>query len=140
MRVTFLHLNSWIVSVITNCMKLVKYIFHQLFGDDSMWPRWIQFRLLVESSVYRIKSGREVTAYVEPPVAYEDCLGKLSSVWTQETGLTSVNITVVPTWNKCNIWFDHLSYCKISWVWKYILPWHRVSMSAKNPGYGWSSQ
>lgn len=76
---------------------LSKYIFDQLLGDDAMWSSWVHLGALIEPCIDRIEPGREIAAYIEPPIADEDRLRELGAIGAQKRGLTSINVAIVPT-------------------------------------------
>lgn len=60
----------------------------------------IHFWLLIETRIDLIKTRRQVASHIEPPVAHENGLRELSSIRTQETGLSSIYVTIMPTYFK----------------------------------------
>lgn len=78
-------------------IRLCENVVDQLFGDDSMGSRWIHLRLLVQTSVDCVKSRRQITANVKPPIAHEYCLRELCAIRTQEACLATVDVAIVPT-------------------------------------------
>lgn len=52
---------------------------------------------LVQSSIERVQLWRQIARHVEPPVADEDGLTELGTVWAEERGLSPINVTIMPT-------------------------------------------
>lgn len=68
--------------IAAGCMVVsIKDVFNQFLGYYAVWSRGIHFWALVQTRIYSIQAWRQVTTYVEPPVADEYGLGELCSIW-----------------------------------------------------------
>lgn len=76
---------------------LIENVVHQLLSDHSMRSGGVYFWALVESGINCIEARGKVAAHIEPPVADKNRLRELRSIRTEEGGLASINIAIMPT-------------------------------------------
>lgn len=76
--------------------SLDENIFQKFLGDDAVGSGWTLGGSLIEPTVNSVELWTKSTSHVEPPIADEDCLTKLCSIWTEEGCLSTVNVAIVP--------------------------------------------
>ena len=75
---------------------LGKNVLDQFLRDNPMRSGWTFSGSLIQTAIEGEKLGTKIATNVEPPVAHKNSLAELSSIGTEKSRLSTIDVAVMP--------------------------------------------